>query len=216
MKSTVLPRRGSVVVAALAGVVAASVLTVAQTEGLERFRGTTVNMNPAGETLRIDVLRWSSEAEREDVLPLIMNQSPEDTSQLGIGPDGTEGWPIGEPRSPLVDKPSLGYVWPNGSSAGYPLKYTHRLATPDGGQRITVVTGRPLGSEDRELWTATGGPGAGTVAFTVIELQLNSDGEGEGKMSLVAEFAVDQETKTVTLASYDAAPVLLVDVKQDP
>ena len=171
---------------------------------------------PPGATLRIDVLRWSSEAEREEVLSLIVNQSPEDTSQIGIGPDGTEGWPIGEPRSPLVDKPSLGYVWPSGSGTGYPLKYTHRLATPDGGQRITIVTGRPLGSEDRVLWTAAGVPGAGTVAFTVIQLQLNRDGQGKSKMSLAAEFAVDQEAETVTLADYDAAPVLLKDVTHEP
>ena len=46
MQSTGSLRRGSVIVAALAGVVAASVITVAQTDGLERFSGTTVNMPP--------------------------------------------------------------------------------------------------------------------------------------------------------------------------
>ena len=50
----------------------------------------------------------------------------------------------------------------------------------------------------------------------VIELRLDSNGDGEGKMSVAADIVFDTEGSTVALDNYDAAPVLLEAVKRQP
>ena len=74
--------RGRFVIAMVAtGVIAVSVVAGAQTENVERFTATTVNMQPEGEALRINVLRWLSEADRGDVLAHLKDaDGPEDAA----------------------------------------------------------------------------------------------------------------------------------------
>jgi hypothetical protein len=45
--------------------------------------------------------------------------------------------------------------------------------------------------------------------FTVIELHLNRDGEGEGKMSLATKIMADKEANTITLENWGTQPVML-------
>jgi hypothetical protein len=85
---------------------------------------------------------------------------------------------------------------------------------PDGGERIILATDRRLGVWSREAWK-TSGVGAPDYAFTLLELRLSRRGTGEGKMSLGAKVAVEHETKTIALENYNAAPVLLEDVKRE-
>ena len=59
MSSNSSVRWGFAIAMVVAGVIAASGVAVEQTENVERFTATTVNMQPEGETLRIDVLRWA-------------------------------------------------------------------------------------------------------------------------------------------------------------
>ena len=184
----------------VAGVVAASVVAVAQTENVERFTATTVNMQPEGEALRIDVLRWPSETDRGEVLSHLRDAEGQEDADAA-----TE------------DLPLVGYLWPSIGGLGYALIYAHRVAAQDGGEHITVVTRRPLGKFGRKPWEATGGARSITADdFTVVELRLDSSGNGEGKMSLATEVTFDENANTVSLENYDAAPVLLEDVKRQP
>ena len=51
--------------------------------------------------------------------------------------------------------------------------------------------------------------------FTVIELRLNGDGEGEGKMSVATKIIADKENNIVTLENYGTQPVLLTNIKRE-
>jgi hypothetical protein len=163
---------------------------------IETYVATTVNMNPgAGERLSIRVTRWSTDAERERLTGLLADKG------------------VAELQTALAAAPTLGYVWTS-ETLGYSLRYAHRLPMPDGGERIILATDRRLGVWSREAWKAPAA-GAPDYAFTVLELRLNRRGTGEGKMSLGAKVAVEQETKTIALENYNAAPVLLQDVKHE-
>jgi len=63
------------------------------------------------------------------------------------------------------------------------------------------------------FWDAVNRPGSIDYPFTVIELRLNRDGEGEGKMSLATKIIADERTNLVTLENYDTQPVTLKNVK---
>jgi hypothetical protein len=109
--------------------------------------------------------------------------------------------------------PTAGYIWDSGS-LGYSLRYAQKLRLPDGGERIIVVSDRPLGSWSREAWKAAGQAAASDYSFTVIELRLNKQGRGEGKMSLAAKVTADADAMTLTLENYAGAPVLINNVKR--
>jgi hypothetical protein len=92
-----------------------------------------------------------------------------------------------------------------------------RLAEPDGGERILLLTDRRLGAWN-DLWKPPASGAAGAAAanyeFSVIELHLNPKGEGEGKVSMAGKVTADPAAKTIALESYSAVPVVLKNVRR--
>ena len=86
--------------------------------------------------------------------------------------------------------------------------YAQMLPVAGGGERVILVTDRALGSWEREPWKATV-PGPVEYAFSVIDLQINRAGQGEGKLSASSAVTVDAAAKTIQLDSYASAPALL-------
>ena len=99
----------------------------------DAFTATTANMTPAGVSLRMQILEWQEADARAEVV-----------ATLAAGADAA---------TPLGKLPTVGYVWPDRSPVGYSVKYAHRAAQPDGGERITLVTDKPLGSYDFKGWS---------------------------------------------------------------
>ena len=93
------------------------------------------------------------------------------------------------------------------------MHYAARLAQPDGGERILLVTDRRLGAWNN-LWKPSGAGSTTNYEFSVIELHLNSKGEGEGKASLTGKVTVDNTAKSIVLENYAALPVILKGVKR--
>jgi hypothetical protein len=99
------------------------------------YVATTANLAPgSGVPLSIRIFRWSSDEDRKQVLSVLAGAS-------------TENKGLPDLIKPLAGSPSVGQIWTDGP-IGYSLKYAHRLNLPDGGQRIVVVTDRPLGAVD--------------------------------------------------------------------
>ena len=192
----------SLVLVAMVAIASAQVTEPGNKKVPETFTATTANMDPAGEDLRFSVLRWSSEADRQAVVDVLLSPAAEQGHDAEL--------------SELIELPSLGHLWPGSSGFGYALKYAQRVATADGGEHLTFVTGRRLGTFGREPWTSTTVPATPVRAFTVIDLRLNSNGDGEGKMSVSTDVVFDTKRSTVALGNYDAAPVLLEAVKRQP
>jgi hypothetical protein len=169
------------------------VVSLAQTNGSpERFTAMAVNMSRGGAgAVEIVVNRWSTEAERGKLMSTLMNQG--DEKLLSV----------------LQDMPRVGYFrTPN--SVGYDIHYAHREPMPEGGERVVLATDRRIG-----FWEAANQPRSIDYPFTIIELRLNKDGEGEGKMSLATKVTADKNTNTVVLENYDIQPVLLNAVHRE-
>ena len=160
----------------------------------DTFTATTANMTPAGENLRIQILEWQEADARTNVV-----------ATLAAGADASP---------PLAKLPTVGYIWPKGSPVGYSVKYAHREPQADGGERVTLVTDKRIGSYDFKGWT-TPSPAAPTEApYSVVELDLSSSGSGTGALSLASEVMLDEQAGTVTLKP--GAPALLTNVKREP
>ena len=186
----------------LPGAVAGAAQDDGDTTAPETFTATTANMEPAGTELRFNVLRWSDDAGREAVLDALLSAEAQDDNDAEI--------------DALVGLPTLGYVWPDGSSLGYAIKYAQRVATANGGEQLTFVTGRRLGAFGSDSWAPRGAQAGPLQPFTVIELRLDGKGDGAGTTSAAADVAFDETNHTVALANYDAAPTLLAAAKRQP
>lgn len=184
-------RRSAIAAAAFAIMLAAPMTGAAQSGRItESFSITTVGMTPAGRSLTADIFRWSTDAERDQLVAAFAN-------------GGEKTWPAA-----LQAAPAIGYVWPAYGTVGYTIRYAQRVADGDGSSRVILVTDRRLGSFERLGWKAEG-QSAIDYPFSVVELRVGRNGVGEGKMSLAAKVAVDPATKSIGLDNYAAAPVLL-------
>lgn len=183
--------------ALIAGLAAASPLTrAAQTNGTaERFTAMAVNMSTVGKSgagvLEIAVDRWSSDAERDRLLTTLLERGPEKLLDV------------------LQKMPRVGYIRTPGS-VGWNLHYARRTPLPDRGERVVLATDRPIGFQE-----AANQPRSLDYPFTLIEMRLNADGEGEGKMSIATKITVENESKTVVLEDYGSQPVMLTSVRRE-
>ncbi|PYR42400.1 MAG: hypothetical protein DMF93_06035 [Acidobacteria bacterium] len=102
--------------------------------------------------------------------------------------------------------PTLGYIWTDGVT-GYSIKYAWRSPAIADKERIVLIIERRLDSHAPD-WAPVSSA-ASDANFTVIEMQIDRDGVGEGKTSLTSSVAIDTEAKTLALDGYAAAPAFL-------
>jgi len=195
MRSNVFLRRGTALALLVAGILTASFFFAQEQkkEPIQHFSGTAVNVTGAPDPLKIDLLRWSTDAERDQVIAAFDKGEKEFVSALS-------------------KEPTLGYIWTS-ESAGYTVRYAYRSQSADGSQRVIVAAEKPLGSWNPQIWKATGNAKGNPYEFTVIELHLGRRGPGEGKSSLFAKVVTDKTAKTIALDGYASAPVVVKDVK---
>lgn len=159
------------------------------------YTATTANMTPAGVNLRLQIIEWQEQEARSEVV-----------ATLAAGSEGTAA---------LAKLPTVGYIWPNRSPVGYSVKYAHRAPAADGSTKITLVTDKRLGSYDYKGWSVPT-PATTEVPYSVVELYVDSSGNGTGTMSLAANVELDEQAGSVALTSGDTGTKLLSDVKRAP
>ena len=165
----------------------------AQTMGTpERYTANAINMDRgAAGTIELVVNRWSTDKDRDRLMSVLMSKGPEKLLDV------------------LQDMPRMGYI-KTPDRIGWDLHFARKIPIPDGGERVVLVTDRRIG-----FWEATNRPRTIDYPFTVIELRLNRDGEGEGKMSVATKIIPDKENNIVTLENYGTQPVLLTNIKSE-
>ena len=186
-------RRISTAAAGAAAAAALMAVAHAQTMGTpERYSAAAVDMNRGGaNTIEIAVDRWSTDAQRDKLMSVMMDKGPEKLLDA------------------LQDMPRMGYFRAPGN-LGWDIHFARKVPQPDGGERVVLITDRRIGFRE-----AVNQPRSIDYPFTVIELRLNRDGEGEGKMSLATKIIADKENNIVTLENYDISPVMLNNVKRE-
>ena len=175
-------------------VCAGATLTVAAepADAPVRFNASAVNMNRgAAGTVEIVVNRYSSNGERDRLMSTMLKSGPEKLLDV------------------LKDMPRVGYFRTPGQ-LGIDIHFARRRPTAEGGARVVLVTDRRIG-----FWEAANQPRSIDYPFTVIELQLNREGEGEGKISVATKIVADAENNIITLENFDTQPVMLTSVKTE-
>ena len=204
------------------------------------FTATTAHVMGAPDSIRIDVMRWSTDQQREQLMSAWEMKGA--AAGTGRGPSGRAAAAIAvdptlagndapaappartRPRAAAPSTPedslalalkqasTAGYLW-SSEIVGYALRYAGKVTAPDGTQRIILITDRRLGKIN-EKWTPDDPGTPANYDFSVIELRVNSKGEGEGKISLTGKVAPDSMAKILTPENYASLPVVLTKVKQ--
>lgn len=149
------------------------------------------NVGPSGSTtVEIAIERWSTDGERERLMATFEKKG--ENALLGA----------------LQDLPRVGYIR-TPTSVGYDLHFAREYPADEGGRRIFIATDRPIG-----FWEATNRPRTIDYPFTLIELRVDRDGQGEGKMSLFTKVTYNRDMNQIELENYANQPVMLLSLRQ--
>lgn len=91
---------------------------------------------------------------------------------------------------------------------GYDLHYTWQTPQPDGGRRIVIATDRYIGFAE-----ARNQPRTVDYPFTLFEIRVDKNGEGQGKMAVATKITFDKKKNQIELENYSSEPVRLNEVK---
>jgi hypothetical protein len=185
----------TILAAALAAVVTIAVpaaqSNMAAPEKFTAFAVDISNMAPRARTSTVDITinRWSTDDELNRLLAVFRNK----------GQDAL--------LSELQKLPKVGYLNTPGSLS-YDLHFARQRPEAEGGRMVFLMTDRPIGG-----WEARNRPRTIDYPFTLIQLQVDKDGSGEGKASVYTKIT---ETKdgTIELENFANQPVMLNQVKK--
>jgi hypothetical protein len=165
----------------------------AQTMGTpERYSANAINMDRgAAGTIELVVNRWSTDKDRDRLMSVLMSKGPEKLLDV------------------LQDMPRAGYI-KTPDRIGWDLHFARKLPLPDGGERVVLVTDRRIG-----FWEAANQPRSIDYPFTLIDLRLNRDGEGEGKMSIATKVIYNKKENMIELENFSTQPVQLTNVHRE-
>src|SRR6266540_1102775 len=136
-------------------------------------------------TVQIRINHWSTDADRTRLLTMLRESGPQALLRE------------------LQKLPAVGTIrTPN--SIGYDLHYARQTAVGDG-RRIVIATDRPIGYLE-----ATNQGRTLDYPFTLIQMQLDSQGKGTGTMSYATKIVVNDDM--IELEDLASAPFRLTNI----
>ena len=152
----------------------------------------------ANAVMDIRVKRWSTQAERENLLNTAVEK----------GQDALLRALQKMPDHGRISIPGWTGPDPHNARLGWTLHYAFVTPGEDGGYRIGIATDRYIG-----MWEARNQPRTIDYPFSLIEIRLGKDGKGVGKMAVATKIDFDKKKKQLVLENYSSEPVRLNEVK---
>jgi hypothetical protein len=180
-------------VAAGAGLVSSGAALAAKpVEELRAFAVNMSNISAGGGAnagpVDITIDRWTTDAERDRLVGVVKEK----------GADGL--------LDAIRKMDEIGHIQ-SGGSLGYPLRFAREVPLSGGGRRIIIGTDRRMSFlEVREQ------PRSVEYPFMVVDIRLNADGKGVGKLMPLAKINTDVD-HIVEIENYASEPVRLTSVE---
>jgi hypothetical protein len=152
----------------------------------------------ASEVVQIRIDSWSTAEERKHLITTMVEKNA-DALLRELQKTPSHG---------RFSIPGLRGPDPHQLRLGYPLHYAWQTPLPDGGRRIVIATDRYIGFAE-----ARNQPRTVDYPFTLFEIRLDKNGEGQGKMAVATKINFDKEKNAIELENYSSEPVRLNNVK---
>lgn len=233
---------GGLVVLGLAAALSAQKPSTAT--GEVNLTATSANVGESGAPIKIHLLRWSTDEERNPMVAALNPPAPPAAAAAGGSPAGAGGNPpatAGAARggraaaargrggargrgdaAPLSPIAAFTAALGRAPTLGYVWTndvtgYSIKYAyrtALPGGGERIILATNRRLGADTAAWRPVGAAEVTDYEFTLFEIRLDPKGVGEGKASLVTKVAIDSEAKTVALEDYASAPAILRNVKR--
>jgi hypothetical protein len=163
----------------------------------EDFTAFAINMNSGPRTATVDIRieRWSTDEERQALLSILVEEKDRYRANQAL-------------LKALQRMPKAGFIRTPDRLA-WDLRYARQNPMDEGGRQIVVATDRPVG-----FWEARNQPRTMDYPFTILELRLNKEDKGEGKMLAGTQLYIDPKTKNLVLENYGQQPVRLNEIRK--
>jgi hypothetical protein len=106
------------------------------------------------------------------------------------------------------DVRSVGMIRSAGS-LGYDLRYAQQEDLGDGIRRIVLATDRPM-----SFYESVNRPPSADYPFTFVELRVDAEGRGDGKLALASAIAANRRGDMIQIYNYDTEPIRLNEVRR--
>src|SRR5262245_28078840 len=156
------------------------------------------NLTGANAVLEITVSQWSAASERQTLIDTMLSKG-QDALLSALQKTKAKG----RMRIPGWQGPD-----PHNARLGWDLHYAWATPLDEGGTRIVLATDRYIG-----FWEARNQPRTIDYPFTLMQIHLNKDGEGQGKLAVATKIMFDKKKNQVELENYSSEPVRLNEVK---
>ena len=162
----------------------------------ESFTGFAINLNSGPKTATVDftIERWSTDAEREQLLAILKEEKDPRRANEKL-------------LKALQKMPKVGYIR-TPTTLAWDLRYARQSPLEDGGRRIVLGTDRPIGfREARNQNRSMDYP------FTIVEVQLDKNDKGVGKILAGTKIFIDKNNNLV-LENYGQQPVRFNEIRK--
>ena len=157
-----------------------------------------VNMSniATGSTAVVDITvnSWSTAEERTHLITTVLEKGGDAlVRELQKAPVK------GRFRIPAARPPD-----PHHLALGLDLRYAWQTALPEGGRRIVLAADRYIGFQE-----ARNRPRTIDYPISLIEIRVDKDGKGVGKMAVATKISFDKKKNQIELENYSSEPVRL-------
>jgi hypothetical protein len=152
--------------------------------------------------LQINITRWSTEEEREEIFDVVRQSREGDQEALRQKLQGMDE--VGWVRAINTRAVGNGRNLPREA-----LRFSREYLNEDGSHRLILATDRPItfGEAQRRgrSWD---------FGTTLIILDLDDDGEGEGQLAMGAQLWFDESDGHLVINNFGSEPVRLLNVRR--
>jgi hypothetical protein len=139
--------------------------------------------------VQITIDRWSTEEERDRLVAALQKSEQALLDTLQALPS------VGSIRTP--------------DTVSWYLHYAHQTVAPDGSRHIFIATDRPI-----HFWEEYYRTHSVNYPFTLIELQVDKSGHGQGKLLYASRIVAKPEQRRIEIENYATEAVMLEDVRE--
>ena len=205
MKDVSTTRVHSCAAVILVAVLLASLLIPADAQAkkkntIESFTANVMVMSSPGRSnssiLTMNIYEWSSEEDRAKITEAIQEATDDPRSQN-----------VRTVSRTLRKLDRVGILFLQGGR-GWPIRYTRQLDSGDGGRQIVIALDRPVTFSE-----VYAGSQARDFDVTLIVLNLDSSGNGEGIASVGTEVVWNSAEDRIEITNFSSQPVRLTNVR---
>jgi hypothetical protein len=155
---------------------------------LPRYRSLGIGDRRRTGLVEIGIDRWSPDGQLDELLDTLRTRGAD--KMLGD----------------LQKAPRVGYLR-TPDHVGWDIHFASVSPTEDGGEKIVLATDRPI-----RFWESANLTRTLRYPFTLIEIHLDKNGRGEGRMSVATKITLSRDGRTLELENYSSQPVMLKKV----